>query len=131
MEIEAQGDTAVQATDAMTVKQTACTPPTHSPNHRGSKSLSSGAKQKTLHLLPNPLYVCYKQKPCTCFEIPFPLLQIDSRERKERERERERERASPLVAEETEAKGGKKQPHKASEKKKKKKSASKRATEVL
>jgi len=47
MEIEAQGDTAVQATDAMTVKQTACTPPTHSPNHRGSKSLSSGAKQKT------------------------------------------------------------------------------------
>jgi hypothetical protein len=43
MEIEAQGDTAVQATEAMTVKQTACTPP----SHRGSKSLSSGAKQKT------------------------------------------------------------------------------------
>jgi hypothetical protein len=131
MEIEAQGDTAVQATDAMTVKQTACTPPTHSPNHRGSKSLSSGAKQKTstyfqIHLLPNPLSACYKQKPCTCFEIPFPLLQIEGRER-----ERERERAPPLVAEETEAKGGKKQPHKASEKKKKKKSATERGTEAL
>jgi hypothetical protein len=36
-----------------------------------------------------------------------------------------------LVAEETEGKGGKKQPHKASEKKTKEKSATERATEAL
>lgn len=120
MEIEAQGDTAVQATDAMTVKQTACMPLTQPP---GVQIPFLWCQTKNLHLLPNPLSVCYKQKPCTCSEIPFPLLQIDSRER-------EKERAPPLVAEETEGKGGKKQPHKASEKKKKK-SATERGTEAL
>ncbi len=83
MEIEPQGDTAVQATDAMTAKQTACTPPTHPP---GVQIPFLWWQTKNLHLLPNPLSACYKQKSCTCFEIPFPLLQIDSRERK-RDRE--------------------------------------------
>jgi hypothetical protein len=54
MEIEAQGDTAVQATDAMTVKQTACTPPTHP---------TTGC--------PNPFLLGDKQKTSTYFQIRF------------------------------------------------------------